>query len=60
MAVGPRNQQNPRPAPHCGFGESISHASAGAVGQITHGINFFPRGPGGNQHCFSGQILRCA
>ena len=46
----PADQKNARATAQGGFGEGVSHASAGAVGQIAHGIDFFAGGAGGDQH----------
>ncbi len=43
-----------------GFGEGVSHASAGAVGEVADGIDFFAGGAGGDENRFAGKVLRRA
>ncbi len=59
-ARGPAHQQHSRSAPQRSFGQGVSHAAAGAVGEIAHRIDLFPRGSGRDQNGFAGQLLRSA
>ena len=55
----PCNEQHACPAPHRSLSHRITHAPAGAVRQIAHRINLFPRRPRCDQYGTSREILRC-
>ncbi len=43
------HQQHAGTTAQCSFGERVSHATAGSVGEIAHGIDLFARGAGSDQ-----------
>ena len=47
------DQKYARTTAQRGFGQGVSHAAAGAVGEIADGINLFARGTGGDQDGFA-------
>ena len=54
------DQQHACTAAQGSFGQGVAHATAGAIGEIAHGIDLFASGAGGDQHGFARKILRCA
>src|ERR1700680_1861970 len=57
---GAADQQHASATAQCGFGESVAHAPAGAVGEIAYRINLLAGRPSGDQNGFTGEILSSA
>ncbi len=57
---GAADQQHASATAQCGFGQSIAHTPAGAVGEIAYRIDLLAGRPSGDQNGFPGKILRSA
>ncbi len=51
------HQRHLRAAPQCGFGQGISHLSAGAISQEAHRVNRLIGRSGGDQNVLALQVL---
>ena len=56
----PGDQQDAGTAPERGLGKRVTHATAGAVRDVAHWIDFLASRAGRNQNSFAGQVLRSA